>query len=198
MNTKETLTKKEYAEMVSDLWLAQEALEEAKETDRNGQTVDITELANEVDGYISGVLRVLNAEKIGIEEAKNETKVTNNINKIVGTSFKGYLPAGITFKTLTDIIGEPNRYESDGDGKIDVEWVIEFSGGKVATIYNYKNGHNYNGPDKGLDIEQITTWNVGGNCKEAHELVMDFLFPETEYDHYDMADDCLTPVSQRG
>jgi hypothetical protein len=59
---------------------------------------------------------------------------------------------------LVKVFGEPNCV---GDGyKTDAEWCISVDG-KVATIYNYKNGKNYLG-DEGYDVEEITTWHIGG------------------------------------
>ena len=63
-----------------------------------------------------------------------------------------------TYHDLIDLFGKP----TDGDGyKVDAEWHIRFNDGHVATIYNWKDGKNYNGPC-GLDVEDITEWHIGG------------------------------------
>ena len=54
---------------------------------------------------------------------------------------------------------------STSDGKTDVEWDIEFQDGTYLHIYNWKNGKNYLGDD-GLEVDQITEWNVGGHSKK--------------------------------
>ena len=105
-----------------------------------------------------------------LDEPTKPTKPTfathndKNIN-VGGTSLMGYIT--VTFAQLVDVFGEPG--ENDGY-KTDAEWEIEFADGKVATIYNWKNGHNYNGCD-GEDVEDITDWHIGGKDKNVVELV---------------------------
>ena len=62
-----------------------------------------------------------------------------------------------SYDKLVEVFGEP----LEGDYKTDAEWYLKFSDGETATIYNWKNGKNYCG-DEGLDVEEITTWHVGG------------------------------------
>jgi hypothetical protein len=77
------------------------------------------------------------------------------------SSLQGYLTT--TYDKLVSVLGEP----SDGDGeKVDAEWRIMFSDNTFATIYNYKDGHNYNGRD-GTPVEQITDWHIGGASDAA-------------------------------
>ena len=76
------------------------------------------------------------------------------------------------YKTLVTLFGEP--FEGSADGKTDAEWVIEFMDGKVATIYNWKNGKSYAG-DKGKNIENITEWNIGGNCFDVARRIADWV-----------------------
>ena len=47
--------------------------------------------------------------------------------------------------------------------KIDAEWLLKDASGLLGalTVYNYKNGRNYNGAHA-APVEQITDWNVGG------------------------------------
>lgn len=79
-----------------------------------------------------------------------------------GTSLKGYVDAD--YFDLVDCFGTPT---SDGDGyKVDAEWLLNFSDGTVATIYNYKDGMNYCG-EAGLPVEDITDWHVGGHTPKA-------------------------------
>lgn len=75
-----------------------------------------------------------------------------------GTSLAGYLT--VTYAQLVEAFGAPN---TPNDGyKTDAEWTLMSDDGHVVTIYNYKNGKNYNGPS-GLAVEDITEWNVGGH-----------------------------------
>ena len=74
----------------------------------------------------------------------------------VSSSLSGYITA--TYAKLIEMFGEPT---CDGDAyKVDAEWVIQFKNGNIMTIYNYKNGKNYDEED-GLDVEDITDWHIG-------------------------------------
>jgi hypothetical protein len=78
------------------------------------------------------------------------------------TSLQGYVD--VDYATLCEVFGVEH---SDGDGyKTDAEWDLQFSDGVVATIYNYKDGKNYNGP-AGCAKQHITDWHVGGKSKLA-------------------------------
>ena len=83
-----------------------------------------------------------------------------------GTSLQGYIE--IDFKTLVEVLGKP---PSAGDEyKIDAEWPIKFDDGTVATIYNWKDGINYNGT-RGIPIEDIHNWHIGGKSRVAVDKV---------------------------
>jgi hypothetical protein len=85
------------------------------------------------------------------------------------TSRRGSIQA--TYDQLVAVFGQPEVFTlEDSDGKIDVEWAIAFDNGTVATIYNWKNGKNYCGAD-GLNVADITDWNVGGNRYDSATLV---------------------------
>ena len=76
------------------------------------------------------------------------------------TSLQGELEA--SYQDLVKAFGLPNQ----GDGyKTDAEWWLRFDDGAVATIYNWKNGKNYLGPD-GLDVEDIDGWHVGCRSRD--------------------------------
>lgn len=82
-----------------------------------------------------------------------------------GTSLQGYID--VSYKALKRIFGKP----MDGDGyKVDAEWEVELSDGDVATIYNYKDGKNYNGI-VGTPKTKIRDWHVGGR----NSLIVDKL-----------------------
>lgn len=86
-----------------------------------------------------------------------------------GTSLKGYI--SIDYATLVELFGQPE----EGDGyKVDAEWVLQFSNGVVATIYNWKDGRNYCG-DEGLDVEDICDWHIGGKSAMAERTVEQYI-----------------------
>ena len=66
-----------------------------------------------------------------------------------------------TFAELVTAFGNPMKDGFD-DYKSDAEWNVQFENGTVATIYNYKNGKNYC-CDQGLEVWEITQWNIGGH-----------------------------------
>lgn len=78
------------------------------------------------------------------------------------------------FDALMIALGDPHYtfdVHRDVENKIDVEWAFELPSGKVATVYNWKDGHAYNGA-QGTPVENITCWHVGGHEMDAmHELV---------------------------
>lgn len=77
---------------------------------------------------------------------------------VTGTCLRGYVQADIN--KLYAAFGKP----MDGDGyKTDVEWVIEFADGLVATIYNWKNGPAYLG--EGASLKYVDEWNIGGDAE---------------------------------
>jgi hypothetical protein len=95
----------------------------------------------------------------------NETNVNAG-----GTSLQGYV--SVSYHELLTKFGEPTG--SDGF-KSDAEWEILFDDGKVATIYNWKDGKNYNG-SRGLRVERITDWHIGGSDKEVVSRVKELFF----------------------
>jgi len=94
-----------------------------------------------------------------------------SINKAsqVGTCLQDYIE--VSYDKIVEKYGEPTV----GDGyKIDANWVIEWSDGKVGTIYNWKNGINYLGED-GLETHKIKEWNIGGMDKTVAKRIRDDL-----------------------
>lgn len=80
-----------------------------------------------------------------------------------GTYLNGYLTA--SYEDLVNLLGKPGN----GDGyKVDAEWTLTVRG-KVLSIYNYKDGINYNG-DEGTPTEEITDWHIGGKGDIAKEI----------------------------
>jgi len=84
--------------------------------------------------------------------------VTHNTNDvdINGTHLQGHIKC--SYDRLTELLGEP----MEGDGyKVDAEWALQFDDDTISTIYNWKNGKSYCG-DRGLSVENINEWNIGG------------------------------------
>lgn len=98
-----------------------------------------------------------------------KVKQAKDFSAFNGTSLQGYVDAD--YYTLKAIFGKP----TDGDGyKTDAEWLVTFSDGVVATIYNYKDGKNYNGA-RGTPKTQIRDWHVGGRSARAVANVEEML-----------------------
>ena len=94
-----------------------------------------------------------------------------NVN---GTFLQGEIIT--TYDKLVEAFGEPT---SADEYKIDAEWDIEFYPKNekepvVATIYNWKNGHNYLGAE-GWDVDAITYWHIGGYNPIVKEYVKNVL-----------------------
>ena len=87
------------------------------------------------------------------------------------TGFQGYLEA--TVPEIAAIFGEPAR--GDLEGKCAFRWIITFSDGTIATIYDYKVCATWAGPEGVTPGEirrgAIFDWNVGGSSKRAVWLV---------------------------
>lgn len=85
----------------------------------------------------------------------------------------GYLQGEVTttYKNLVSKLGRQN--ETTDKYKVDAEWLIMTPVGH-ATIYNYKDGKNYNGRE-GLAIKDITNWHIGGQNPEVVDYVKRFL-----------------------
>ena len=90
-------------------------------------------------------------------------KTHNDINiNYNGTGLQGYII--ISYEELVNIFGNHQTFD---DYKTDAQWIVKFSDGVVATIYNYKNGVNYLGEDYGVPTKYITEWNVGGKTDKV-------------------------------
>ncbi len=91
----------------------------------------------------------------------NDKIIETNSTSLVGV-------IKVPYYELIKMFGEPMG--GDGD-KTDAEWEIEFEDGTIATIYNWKDGKNYNG-DSGIPTEKITNWHIGGFTAEAKYNVL--------------------------
>tara|TARA_R100001443_G_scaffold113992_1_gene129389 strand:+ start:546 stop:926 length:381 start_codon:yes stop_codon:yes gene_type:complete len=102
------------------------------------------------------------------EDLIMETKITikPTLNDF-GTSFIGHI--NISYDKLVSVFGKEHLGESS-DAKILCEWVFEFPDKTVATIYNWKDGKNYD-PVDGLDKENIDMWHIGGKDEKAFHYI---------------------------
>ena len=82
----------------------------------------------------------------------------------------GSFPEGTKYSDLVKVFGEPNKISRGW--KTDVEWRGDING-KIFTIYNYKTGKNYLG-EKGLPVEEITDWRIGGNSNEIASKLIEY------------------------
>jgi len=107
---------------------------------------------------------------------KNGFKYTYQVNMrphvelLAGTSLRGYFPDGTTYDELCAVFGPPNG-PTDGY-KIDAVW-IGMINDYIFSIYNYKTGRNYLG-SKGLLVEKITDWHIGGKYPEVADMVVEY------------------------
>lgn len=85
-------------------------------------------------------------------------------HKWESTSLSGYIFTD--YKKIKKLFGMPN---SVGDTyKVDAEWEFDMNG-KRMTIYNYKDGKNYNGAS-GLPKTKITEWHIGSGDDVTEEI----------------------------
>ena len=65
----------------------------------------------------------------------------------------------VSYSKLVEKFGNPQEVDMY---KVDAGWTVLFENGDYATIYNYKDGINYNGED-GCPTKDITNWHIGGS-----------------------------------
>ena len=69
-----------------------------------------------------------------------------------GTCFQGDFCS--SYGELLSTFGPPTYDTLSGDEKVQVEWILLFDDGRVATIYDWK--------EYETSVEYVTTWHVGG------------------------------------
>jgi len=89
------------------------------------------------------------------------------LEKIGGTSLKDRLN-GWSYKQLVQAFGDPTFPETNGDGKINKEWVFERNDGEIFTVYDWKTG------DSNVTTNFNTTWNIGSKVY-AGEFVTEMI-----------------------
>jgi hypothetical protein len=99
--------------------------------------------------------------------------ITHNEEEVSISGTCGRGGVACDYNKLVQTFGQPSEHFDDF--KSDAEWDLYFDDGSIVTIYNWKNGINYCGPEDGTPTELITEWNVGGNTPHATRLVMECL-----------------------
>ena len=84
--------------------------------------------------------------------------------KWASTSLSAYIFTD--YKKIVKLLGKPNT--TGDDCKVDAEWEFDMNG-KRMTIYNYKDGKNYNGRN-GLAVSKITEWHIGSSDDVTEEV----------------------------
>ena len=90
---------------------------------------------------------------------------------INGTHLQGCIDT--TYENIVSVLGK--EHHKGDEYKTEAEWCIKFEDGTVATLYNWKNGKIYCGEEEGLDVQDITEWNIGGHNPRAVALLIDLL-----------------------
>ena len=73
----------------------------------------------------------------------------------IGGTFKVGSINNVSYDQLWNYLGDPTFDEPSGDGKTQVEWVVEFND-DIFTIYDWK---TY---DRNYTENSLTTWSIGG------------------------------------
>jgi len=106
-------------------------------------------------------------------------KIENNgrSKRATGTSLIECID--IDYSTLVEVLGEPMIGPDTDEYKVDAEWHIalfdeaeEYDG--FVTVYNYKTGKHYNGPE-GPSNESITDWHIGGRSRRDSDLLKEYI-----------------------
>ncbi len=86
------------------------------------------------------------------------------------THLVGYISC--TYESLIHLFGKPLEDGFD-NYKSDAEWHLQFADGRIATIYNWKNGKNYCG-ELGMEPKDITMWHVGSKTASVVQDIISY------------------------
>ena len=106
--------------------------------------------------------KLMGATSMNFKTHNDKESLEDAVN---GASLVGEVKA--TYAELRSLFGKPLEWEC---GKVDAQWIVEFSDGTIATIYNWKDGVAYLG-EAGLPVKKITDWHIGGLSPAAHTMV---------------------------
>jgi hypothetical protein len=95
------------------------------------------------------------------ENLKNDYMAAN------GTCLQGYTE-NISRADIEEIFGEPMEW--DEHDKVTTEWIIQFSDGTIATIYDWKR-YEMGRPGQFEEYQ----WHIGGKNFKAAEFVTEML-----------------------
>ena len=93
-------------------------------------------------------------------------RVTNSRLDGSMSCLQGYVTT--EYDTLIEIFGNPIL--GSGDGKVSAEWIIKFSDGEVATIYDYKE------PETPIGVYE---WHIGGHSRKVVERIIEIVEEHT-------------------
>jgi hypothetical protein len=79
---------------------------------------------------------------------------TKTTKSAAGTSFHGTI-ARATYLQLVALLGEPQLNDGSFDGKVQKQWVLEDTEGRVLTVYDFKEERN-------VEVGNIH-WHIGSN-----------------------------------
>lgn len=85
-------------------------------------------------------------------------RVTNSYKDAHMTSLQGEI--NTNYARLVELFGRP--ISGSGDGKVNSEWIIKFSDGLVATIYDYK---------EPITPTDAYDWHIGGKNRAVVQRV---------------------------
>jgi len=106
--------------------------------------------------------KLMGATSMNFKTHNDKESLEDAVN---GASLVGEVKA--TYAELCSLFGKPRTWD---DGKVDAQWIVEFSDGTIASVYNWKDGVAYLG-ESGLPVKKITDWHVGGLSPAAHAMV---------------------------
>jgi len=127
---------------------------------KNGKWEHVSDYEKKINSPIDLSKKMLDDIRSGksVKLLVEQNFKTASGSDIVGTGRIGTM--NLSYDKIFEALGEPTLKDGDGD-KTDAEWHVKFNDGTVATIYNYKDGKNYNG-SSGKDVDVIREWHIGG------------------------------------
>ncbi len=96
------------------------------------------------------------AYEAGRNSMKKPTRSRFGKNSRIGTSYKAAVK--IKYQELVDTWGPP---QAGSDDKVEAEWAVRLPGGRILTIYNYKNSRKYH--DTYPPVTEVQRWHIGGH-----------------------------------
>tara|TARA_R100000656_G_C3857649_1_gene109107 strand:- start:69 stop:404 length:336 start_codon:yes stop_codon:yes gene_type:complete len=98
-----------------------------------------------------------------MNQSREIERIDSQWDKIDGTHLQGHLNA--SYEEIVSVLGQPTHPVE----KVDASWDFEIDS-VVVTLYNWKDGQNYNGPTA-PPVEELRSWSIGGHDSKAVEAV---------------------------